>query len=161
MAILTDVGRAALAQAIQNNALHLAWGTGDPDWDETPLPPLLADTDLVAEVGRAALHSSGYAIPDDDGLVETPTGRFTLVAGPTQHLYLRFDFGFADAADQVIREVGLFLGSTIEPGLPEGQRYFVPAEVTDPGLLLAVERFETPLVRSPLNRQQFEFVLTI
>lgn len=161
MAILTNVGRAAWAAVIQDLPLFLAWGTGDAAWDTTAISPNLSDTALVAEVGRAIVTTSGFAEADDEGLIATPTGNYTLVAGPTPNLYLRFDFGFADAADQTIREVGLFINTTLVAGLPPGQRYFLPAQVDEPGTLLAVERFALPLSRSPLVRQQFEFVLVI
>lgn len=161
MAILTTVGRTAWAAAIKALPLHLAWGTGDAAWDTIPVAPLLGDTALVAEVGRVAVTTTGYAEVDAEGEVETPSGNYTLVAGPTNNLYLRFDFGFAAASDQVIREVGLFIGTTIVPGLPAGQTYFLPAELATTGTLVAVERFALPLVRSPLTRQQFEFVLVI
>jgi hypothetical protein len=161
MAILTNIGRAALAEAIQARSLHLAWGEGDPAWDTALVQPLLSDTALVAELGRAQVTQVGYAIPAEAGAIEAPTGRYDLVTGPTHDLYLRFDFGFADAANNSIREVGLFMGATMVAGLPPGQTYFEPAEVDDPGIMVSVERFASPLVRSPLTRQQFEFVLTI
>lgn len=160
MAILTTTGRAALAAAIRARTLHLAWGEGDPLWDSAPIPESLAATALVAELGRAALTDSGFAVPDPDGPIEVPTGFYSLSETPTNHLYLRFDFGFDDAADKTIREAGLFMDTVIVGGLPAGQRYFVPAEVTDPGTLVALEYF-SGIVRSPVVRQQFEFVLTI
>jgi len=161
MAILTSIGRAAWAAAINELPLHLAWGEGDAAWDVTAVSPGLDETALVAELGRTVVTTSGFAEPDDLGLIETPTGNYTLVTGPTPNLYLRFDFGFADAADKTIREVGLFINTVMVDGLPAGQRYFLPADIDEPGTLLAVERFELPLERSPLVRQQFEFVLVI
>lgn len=160
MAILTTSGRTAMAVAMKARPLHLAWGTGDPEWDESPINESLEATGLTNEVGRVAVSVTGFALPDPVGSIEVPTGRFTPSDDPTNHLYLRFDFGFADAADQVIREAGLFIDSVIEQGLPAGQRYFEPDEVVSPGSLVALEHFPG-VVRSPLVRQQFEFVLTI
>ena len=160
MAILTTSGRVAMAVAIQARPLYLAWGTGDPGWDEAPINESLAATGLTNEVGRVAVTVTGYAEPDPLGIIEVPTGKFSLSQTPTNHLYLRFDFGFADAADQVIREAGLFIDSVIQEGLPAGQRYFEPDEVVSPGSMVALEHFPG-VVRSPLVRQQFEFVLTI
>ena len=161
MAILTTIGRAALAEAVRARALHLAWGEGDPEWDSAGVPPLLSDTALVAELGRAQVKAAGFAVPAELGVIITPTGNYDLVTGPTNNLYLRFDFGYLDAADKLIRELGLFMDTTLVAGLPLGQSYFLPAEVDDPGILVAVERFAAPLVRSTLTRQQFEFVLTL
>lgn len=161
MAILTTVGRTAWAAIIKTRPLHLAWGVGDAAWDTVPVPPDLGDTELVDELGRASVTATGYAVADEEGLIETPTGNYSLVEDPTNNLYLRFDFGFADASDDIVREVGLFIDTATIPGLPEGQTYFIPAELSSPGTMIAVERFALPLVRSPLTRQQFEFVLVI
>lgn len=160
MAVLTTPGRVAMAQAIKARPLFLAWGTGDEAWDDAPMGESIAATALTAEIGRVAVSVTGYATPDELGIIEVPTGTFSLSESPTNHLYLRFDFGFADAADQVIREAGVFVDATVVDGLPAGQRYFEPDEVDDPGALLAIEHFPA-VVRSPLIRQQFEFVLTI
>jgi len=161
MAILTTIGRAAWAAVIKARPLHLAWGAGDAAWDTVLVPPELGDTALVAELGRASVTATGYAVADEAGAIATPTGNYRLVEEPTNNLYLRFDFGYAAASDAIIREVGLFINTTVMTGLPAGQTYFVPAELEEPGTLIAVERFALPLVRSPLTRQQFEFVLVI
>lgn len=160
MAVLTTSGRVAMAMALKDRELYLAWGIGDPAWDSAPITESLAAEGLTDEAGRVPVTYSGYAVPDELGIIEVPTGKFSESATPTNHLYLRFDFGFADGAALTIREAGVFQDPEIEPGLPPGQRYFVPAEVVDPGTLLALEHFPA-LVRSPLVRQQFEFVLTI
>lgn len=160
MAILTTVGRAALAAAIRARTLHLAWGEGDPLWDSAPIPESLAATSLVAELGRASLTASDFVTPDPVGAIEVPTGFYTVSASPTNHLYLRFDFGFDDAADKTIRETGLYMDTVVASGLPAGQRYFTPAQVTSTGTLVALEYF-SGIVRSPVVRQSFEFVLTI
>ena len=160
MAVLTTSGRVAMATVIKNRPLHLAWGAGDPAWDDAPIVESLDMTGLNAELGRVAAAVTGYAVADDLGAIETPTGTWTLSETPTNHLYLRFDFGFDDAADQTIREAGVFIDSVIATGLPPGQRYFTPNQVTDPGSLVALEYFPG-IVRSSHVRQQFEFVLTL
>lgn len=160
MAVLVSGGRAAFAEVLKSRTLHLAWGAGDPDWDAAALPEPLSATALTDEIGRVPASATSFAVEDPDGLIETPTGRWTLVAEPTPNLYLKFDFGFADAPDATIREVGLFMDTIVVAGLPEGQRYFEPDEIVDPGTLVALEHF-TAFPRSPLIRQQFEFVLTI
>lgn len=160
MAVLTTVGRTALAVLIKGRPLFFAWGSGDPAWDAAPVNPALQATALTNELGRVAITVSGYAVPDPVGEVQVPTGRYRLTNTPSNHLYLRCDFGFTDAVDQVIREAGLFMNSVIQQGLPAGQRYFTPDQVVAPGSLVALEHFP-PIIRSPLQREQFEFVLTI
>jgi len=160
MAVLTTSGRAALATAIKDRPLHLGWGTGDPAWDANPIPEVLSTTELLNELGRVEATVIGYATPDENGEIQVPTGTFTASETPTNYLHLRRDFGFDDAPDADIREAGLFMDSVIVEGLPAGQRYFVPAEVADPGSLLALEYFPA-IDRSALVRQSFEFVLVI
>lgn len=51
---LTNHGRAVLARALSLLPLHLAWGTGNPAWDDLPesdLPSLVDATTLTAEIG--------------------------------------------------------------------------------------------------------------
>ena len=160
MAILTTSGRTAMAIAIAAQPLHLAWGSGDAAWDATPVAEPVTATALVQEVGRRAVTLTQFCTPDPDGELIVPAGRFAISATPTQHLYLRFNFDFTDASASLIREAGVFLGTVLETGLPIGQRYFTPAEIADPGVLLALERFPK-ITRSPSVRQSFEFVLTL
>lgn len=140
MAILTTSGRTAMAVAIAAQPLHLAWGSGDPAWDEALIPEPIDATALVQEVGRRTVTLVQFCQPDPDGELIVPSGRFAISAEPTQHLYLRFNFDFADTAAGLIREAGVFLGSVVQSGLPEGQRYFAPADLASPGTLLALER---------------------
>lgn len=160
MAVLNTSGRIAVAQAIKDRPLFLAWGTGDEAWDEAAIPESIDAVALENELGRVQVTVTGFATPNPLGIIQVPSGNFDISEEPTNHLYLRFDYGFDDASDQTIREAGLFMDCVIEEGLPAGQRYFLPDEVVDPGALVALEHFAA-VVRSPLVRQQFEFVLTI
>jgi hypothetical protein len=45
-------------------------------------------------------------------------------------------------------------------GVPAGQVYLLPADVANPGTMLALER-RAPIVRSATTRQMFEFVLEL
>jgi hypothetical protein len=230
MAIMTRSGRAALADAIRQRPLHLAWGTGTTEWDstapqatltfgandvlelpyayvsgvalasadgtttyaagtdytvdsstgritrivtggipseatvrvdytiDTP-PPDVTQTSLLGELGRRAVDEVAFVVADDAGAIVAPTGRFTLSATPTNHLFVRVRFEFEDAPDAVIREQGLFVGTTTNPALPAGLRYFEPAAITDPGILLIVQN-TVPIIRQPSTRETFEFVVT-
>lgn len=160
MAILTTSGRVALAMAVSNEPIHLAWGSGDPDWDATPVAESITETALVNEVGRRAATSVRYCEPDEAGEIIVPNGRFAESVAPTSHLFLRFNFDFADAPLASIREIGIFIGTTVVADLPPGQLYFLPADVVTPGTLLALERIPK-ITRSAAVRQSFEFVLTI
>lgn len=160
MALLTIIGRSALAQAIKDkgDSIYLALGAGDADWDDTPVSPTPNETALVDEIGRRRLTDSWFVVPDQAGALQTPSGTYSVSETPTPYLLLRFVFDLTDSPSAVIREAGMFIDSTVVAGLPAGQRYFSPVEVDDPGSLLAVERF-TAFTRSPDVRQFFQYVL--
>lgn len=160
MAVLVTRGRAKLAELVKAQALFFAWGSGEASWDSAqPGESILAEG-LTTELGRVAVSVAAYAEPDEAGDIQVPTGRFVLTDGPSNHLYLRCDFGYEDAPDAVIREVGLFTDTIVSPGLPEGRRYYTPSEIDDPGAMLALEHFPG-VPRNNMFRQQFEFVLTL
>ena len=173
LATLTKTGRAAIAKAIASRPLHLAWGTGDPAWDEenATLPSLISATGLAGEIGRREVASIGFVEPNVEGDIVIPhglnpdgsvqTARYLQVEGPTPYLYLRILFDYENAANSVIREMGVFMDTKVLPELPPGQRYFTPAELADPGLLLAVQIIRPSINRSPSVRQSVEFVLPI
>lgn len=160
MAILTLSGRAAMAAAIKSNPIHLAWGTGDPAWDTTPVPEPVDATALVAEVGRRAVTMVSFCSPSPTGEIQVPNGQFTLTNEITNNLYFRFNFDFGDAATATIRETAIFIGTQVQNGLPPGLMYFTPDQIKSPGILFVLERFPA-FQRSPSVRQSFEFVVTL
>ena len=160
MMIMTDSGRAAQAAAIAAQPLHFAWGEGDPAWDSLSAPPTPALTALVAEVGRRLVVNPAFVVPDPAGEIVVPTGRFSQVADPSPHLFLRVAFDFSDDPSATLREIGIFVGGRPKPELPPGQRYFAPADIVQPGILLALERIPK-FDRSPAVRQNFETVITV
>lgn len=157
MAILTNSGRIAIAKAVMEQEIHLAWGSGDPDWDDTPVAPDVTNTELVNEIGRRRVTQALYCLPDPLGELVVPEGRFTQSLVPTNYIYTRFTFDFSDAPTSEIREVAVFLGTERAVGVPLGKDYLEPAEVADPGQMLEIERVPK-ITRSALVRQQFEFV---
>lgn len=229
MAVLTASGRAAVAAAIKDRPLHLAWGRGDPDW-ETPRtvtaafaaddrldlgrqpvkavtvtsedatvtftagtdysvdatigvltrlpegaiaaeatvavaftvatpPETLQATALIDEVGRRQATTIAFVTPDGEGEIVVPNGRFALSETPTAHLYLEFRYDFDDAAAATIRELGVYVDTEIDPGVPSGQRYFEGTEIAAPGILLVLENI-LPIVRTPATRETFVFVIS-
>jgi len=226
MAILTSSGRAAIAASIKEQAIHLAWGTGDPAWGsahniqtsftddvitlsqnpikdvivkegETTFTPgadysvdsvagtitrlplgIIAEdavldisytqdtpreeitsTALLNPVGLRTVDEVLFCSGDENGELITPSGRFTASQSPTNNLFLKFTFDFEDAANQVIQELGVMVGSEFLAELPEGQRYFTPDQITTEGILLVLEH-TVPLVRTAATRETFTFVVT-
>lgn len=158
MPILTKSGRIVIAESIAARSLHLAWGTGDGAWTTPPAENPDA-TALQAEIGRRLPTEVAFVLPDGTGDIVLPSGTFKRSATPTKNLYVRTGFDFAEASSSVIREIGLFSGSTTDTGLPPGQQYFTPGQVTSPGRLLHLENL-APIFRSPAIRESFEIVVS-
>lgn len=116
-------------------------------------------TSLLAELGRRAVTTYQFVVADANGAIQVPQGRFSVSATPTNNLYLRWNFDYDDAAAATIRELAVMLDTVPLAGLPIGQVYFTPAQVQDPGTLLALQHIAA-IQRSPVTKQSFEFVLT-
>jgi hypothetical protein len=160
MAILTTSGRAALAAAVKQQALHLAIGEGDPSWDgQHPPSESTAQTALLREVGRRVVDEVHFVSAAAEGEIVVPTGRFSISSDPTNNLFIRVRFDFEDAATSTIREQALFVGTVTKPELPLGQKYFSPTDLLEAGILLVLEN-SVPIVRQPSTRETFEFVVT-
>jgi hypothetical protein len=157
-AILTTSGRVAIATAIKARTAHLAWGSGDAAWGNTPPEPAANSTALLAEVGRRKASQVEYCVSDINGAISLPEGRFTITSTPTNNLYFRSHFEFSEAVGSTIREQAIFLDTVAAAGVPAGQFYLTPAQVAQPGTLLVIER-RAPIVREITTRQLFEFVV--
>ena len=122
-------------------------------------PESIGQTALLREVGRRVVDEVHFVIADPEGEIVVPTGRYRLSTEPTNHLFIRVRFDFEDAATSVVREQGLFVGTQTDPALPIGQKFFIPTQVSDPGILLVLQH-SVPIVRQPSTRETFEFVVT-
>jgi hypothetical protein len=158
-AVLTTSGRIAIATAIKTRTAHLAWGSGDVAWGNTPPAPPANATALLAEVGRRRANQVDYCAPDVNGVISVPEGKFSISPSPTSNLYFKFHFEFEDAVGSTVREQAIFLDTVEAGGVPAGQFYLTPAQVGQPGTLLVIER-RAPIVREITTRQLFEFVVT-
>ncbi len=125
---------------------------------DTP-PELITSATLIKEVGRRVVDEVLFCTGDENGELLTPTGRFKPSNVPTNNLYLKFTFDFTDAANQVIRELGVMVGTKVKEGLPTGQRYFELQDIEDHGILLILEH-TVPLIRTSATRETFSFVVT-
>lgn len=160
MATFPNSGRIALAESIANETLHLAWGTGDGSWTTPPTEDANA-TALLNEVGRRTVSAVSYVTPSDTGEIVLPDGgKFTASVSHTRHLLLTINFDYPDASSSVIRELAVFIGTQVAAGLPIGQQYFTPGQVTNPGRMLHLENI-APLYRSPAIAQSFQIVITL
>jgi hypothetical protein len=158
-AVLTTSVRIAIAAAIKARTAHLAWGSGDTGWGNTPPDPAGNATALVAEIARRKANQVEYCVASTNGSIVVPEGKFNITSTPSPNLYFRFQFDFADAVGSTIREMAIFLDTVAAAGVPAGQFYLLPADVAQPGTMLVIER-RAPIVRAATTRQMFEFVVT-
>jgi hypothetical protein len=82
-----------------------------------------------------------------------------MIDAPTLNLFIIVRYDYSYASDYTIRELGLFINGETDGDLPPGQKYFLPHQVIDPGILLLLEH-EPPMIRTPAVREQFCFVIT-
>lgn len=160
MSSLSLAGRLAIAKIIFGSPVHLAWGIGDGAWADDGPTVTGEENGLVSELGRRVATQKSYVVPDSAGAIVLPEGSFTVSVTPTRHLYFRIDFDYAEATGAAIREVGLFINTVTLAGLPAGQKYFTPAQVSDPGQIIHLRNY-VPFYRFPSNRERFEIVMTI
>lgn len=159
MATFPKNGRVVIAQSIALRPLHVAWGLGDGVWT-TSIPTEDPEaSSLIDEVGRHTVTSTEFVVPDVAGTIVLPSGKFSLSVTPTNHLLISTTFDFSDASSSVIREVAIFAGTQIQAGLPGGQRYFTPEQITDEGRMLYVENIG-PIYRSSAIQETFKTVIT-
>lgn len=160
MAIITIQGRAGIAKSVKAHQLFIAWGTGSEEWTSSEkVSEESSQTSLFREVGRKIVDETYYVVGDDQGTLVTPSGRWRISEDPTNQLYVKTQFDYADANGYTIREVGLFINCVTKSDLPPGQRYFLPTELEDPGELLMLDN-RVPLIRTGDTRQSCSFVVT-
>lgn len=159
-AILTLSGRTAIAEAIKASAaVHMAWGSGDASWGTSPPSPPANATALLAEIGRRQATEVQFCTPANGGTITVPQGTFNVSATPTNNLYFKFFFDFADAVGETIREQAIFLNTVRNTGVSAGLQYLTPAQISSPGRMLVLQR-TSPILREVTTRQLFEFVVT-
>jgi len=159
MAILTNDGRALITQLMSEQAVFMAWGNGEESWGTTSPLPAPDSSALKNAVGFRKAAQIRFCEPDNAGVIEVSSGKFSFTDTPGRHLYLQFRFDFADGEGETIKELGIFFGTLIQSGLPDGQQYFAPSEIEHSGSLVMLEH-PTALVRETGVRETFEFVVT-
>lgn len=149
-ALVAEAGRRALTE--------FRYVMNELDWivdAAGPVPDGTAPEDWIAD--NAGLIPAGR-------LITVPTGKYVELdpGEESNEVYVRFQFDYEDGAAPplTIREVGVFVGTVTKPGLPAGQMYFTPADVVDPGQLLALQ-YDPATQRRANIRPSYEFVLEL
>lgn len=159
MAILTRVGRIELAKAVKAQSIYLAWGSGQPQWDTTPVTEQSCSTQLTQALGYRKARRVLYCEPDTSGEIHVPEGTFKASTQATPHIYCEFNYDFTDGLEQTIRELGLMVGTQPHSSEPAGRFYHAPSGIADPGVLMLLEH-RPAMYRDQGVRETFEFVLS-
>lgn len=147
--VLTRNPSGAMANATNYRAYYFA---------SRPVPTV-GQTDLVNFLGLLKVTNKTYVTPDVAGLLSTGDGeKWTASGSPTPYIYLEAGYDYIDESDKVIREIGVFADVTLDGGLPGGQTYFPPADISDQGTIINVENI-APITRSVSNKGIFSVVL--
>ena len=161
MGVLVNSGHAAIASAIRASAaIHVAWGSGDASWGSSPPAENTSATALLNEIGRRRATQVDFVTSDSGGVIQLPNGNWSVSAQPTGHLYVRALFDFVDAPTATIREAAVFINTVANTGVPVGQMYLTPGQISNPGTMYLIDHLSPQVVRSPTTREQFEYVLT-
>lgn len=125
-----------------------------------PVPPV-DGTALLAEVGRRQAKSIEFVTLDPAGEIMTPDKlRWSISPTPTRHLCVHARFDFADASDETIREMAVFIDTIPHESVPAAKPYLLPEEVADRGIAFLVDHLE-PTVRSAASRPGYTYVITL
>lgn len=185
-ATFTDTGRSAFLEMMIERPLHLAWGSGDPAWDDDSdkkhlQEPLYHKTALENELGRRPISGYFFVTPDPDGSILIPINelevpeegipeegfseqeveRYAISETPTPYVHVEAKFDYTDARGQVIRELAIFMNGVPKDDVPKGQLYLTPNDLATTGRLLHVKRLVKPVQRSGSDRHAYEFIIIL
>jgi len=158
MSNLKKAGRIALAELVYSGSIFVAWGTGDGSWS-TPPAENTNQTGLLNEVGRHTATTKSFLTPTVGGPVSVDGATYSASATPTNILYVTVNFEAANASTSVIREIGIYTGTVVNPALPVGQKYFLPADLVSSGRAIMTQNV-APIFRSLSTGESFAFVIT-
>ena len=92
MAILTNDGRALITRLMSEQAIFMAWGKGEDAWASSSPLPVPDSSALKSAVGFRKAAQVRFCEPDNDGVIEVSSGKFSFTDTPGRHLYLQFRF---------------------------------------------------------------------
>lgn len=132
--------------------------TSDDAWTDSPPSAKINHTKLYNEVGRRRAITKKYVKPDVNGDIDTPKGRWSESLVPTRYVYLQVGYALTDAADQIIYQLGTYVGTAGKPGF-ENANYLLPDQILDFGTLFALSNV-SPIYRNSSTREIRELVIT-
>ena len=165
MAIFTFSGRSVLLQYLMTCPIFLAVGEGVSTWGEIPDDPDYEAIGLINVFGYKKLTRAFFVNQDDYGDIDMPGGlKYKYSETPTRDLYMHFMFPYGEGTtDKTVREVGVFINTKTQSGLPANQTFFTPDQITDKGTLIVLDHIngEDANKFSPKHKGVYETVLTM
>lgn len=174
---MVENGHIAICEGAFNENYYLAVGRtpigyDNTGWYETDTPPIeSADTtELLDELGKATESYKSYVYPVDIPDIELATkgveydiewnGNFWKYSTtPTRFLYLMFKIESDIIPIEIIRQIAIYQNPVIKAGVPDGTKFYTPADLDDPGTIIMYENVK-PITRTSNTREIFDFVLT-
>lgn len=133
----------------------------DVEFYVKPASPDVTQVTLQNPVGYKKVLVKSFVVPDPDGTILDSVGqKFSVSLTPTPHLYLSVTFAPNEAPTAFIRELAVFLNAVTDSGLPSGQLYFTPVQVTDVGTMFSLTNRRT-IQRTNTSEETFNFVITL
>lgn len=128
--------------------------------------PELSETALIDEVGRGRITNIDFVSPlgettdPDASILAVGNQTYAFSDTPTRMLLVRARLSPGDAVGKDISEIGLFSGCEVAAELPQGQLFYDPDQVVNPGTLLVLERLR-PVTRDGMRGLDVSFVQEI
>lgn len=127
----------------------------------TSAPAIVAgDVGLIEPIAYKKITGKSFAELDDEGTVIVDTGTFALVEGRRENLYVTVTLTPDELEGETIREIGIFRGLERAEGVDVDQALLLPADVDDPGILVALKR-RSPQVRDGITENKYQRVLSL
>jgi hypothetical protein len=141
---MISVGRATLTWAVQHHNICLALGSGLSSWPSPPIDMPVTDTALVTPVCMVRPTKKNFVTLADGatGAIQMANGTtWNISSTKTQYLHCEYTLQFNEGVADQYRELGIYLDPTFSGAVTAGQNYIPWSAVTNPGELLALERF--------------------
>jgi hypothetical protein len=166
------VGKVWRAIEFISHRLYFALGNASTAWSNDAIPPVPSPnlTSVPEILGFKEVEIRSLAKPDSNGSILFKGQPYSLVAtidGYTQGAYWVYVKATIEPSDlplTTFRSVGLYLDLNRAVGVPDSQRYLLPNEVQNAGLLFRVANFSaTPRTGDKRNVCEwiFEFGVTV
>jgi len=158
--VLTEVGHTSLSEVMFPKDFFLAWGDLPlgSEWDRTPPTEDINSTHLIEEVGRIKFLAKEYVIPDDAGIIDVDSIKWSISTSPSKYIYLKFQFEQTMNSESSIYQLGLFTDVVPVAG-KETEDYLLPGDMDDEGKVVLIEN-QAVVYRNSATREVFEFVIT-